>query len=266
MTLLDQRTLAEKETLMAPYDAMAPVYEAFVGPPERHAPWLAGLIALAVQSGVTGGTALDVGCGTGRSMLALREAGFAVHGIDPSRGMMDVARERLGDDARLEVGALPDLPPGEPVDLVTAFNDAINYVPTSRLADAIAALAARVRPGGALLFDSNAPLTYSTFFGTTFCRSAPGLFLVWESLGQDEDGGFVADLHAFEEDPAAPGRWRRSVSHHRQYLHPHEDVVDALAAAGLELALVEAQRDSGPRDTHFDEAIHSKRIYLATRP
>lgn len=266
MTLLDPRPAAEKETLMAPYDAMAPVYEAFVGPPERHAPWLAGMIALAGHVGVTGGTALDVGCGTGRSMLALREAGFDARGIDPSRKMMDVARERLGADARLDVGALPDLPPGPPADLVTAFNDAVNYVPPAQLAGAIASLAASVKPGGALVFDTNAPLTYSTFFGTTFCRSTPGLFLVWESLGADEDGGFAADLHAFEEDPAAPGRWRRSISHHRQYLHPHEAVAGALAAAGLELVRVEAQRDSGPRDPDFDEAIHSKRIYLATRP
>jgi SAM-dependent methyltransferase len=266
MTLLDRTPPAEKETPMAPYDAMAPVYEAFVGPPERHAPWLAGLIALAERAGVTGGTALDVGCGTGRSMMALREAGFAARGLDPSRKMMEIARERLGDGAELEVGALPDLPPGPAVDLVTAFNDAVNYVPTSRLADAIGSLAGRVKPGGALLFDSNAPLTYSTFFGRTFCRSAPGLFLVWESLGAGEDNGFAADLHAFEEDPAAPGSWRRSVSHHRQHLHPHEAVVDALGAAGLELVLVEAQRDSGPRDPNFDEAIHSKRIYLARRP
>jgi SAM-dependent methyltransferase len=268
MTLLDPTSPAEKETPVAPYDAMAPVYEAFVGPPERHAPWLAGLIELARRAGVTGGSALDVGCGTGRSMLALREAGFDVRGVDPSSKMMDIARERLGDGAQLEVGALPDLPPGPSVDLVTAFNDAVNYVPTGRLADAIRSLAGRVKPGGALLFDSNTSLTYSTFFGRTFCRSAPGLFLVWESLGPCEDNGFAANLHAFEEDPAGPGRWRRSVSHHRQHLHPHEAVLDALRGAGLELVLVEAQRDSGPRDPDpdFDETIHSKRIYLARRP
>jgi SAM-dependent methyltransferase len=266
MTLIQRDAPEGKETRMAPYDAMAPVYETFVGSPERQAPWLAGLVALAARAGVTGGAALDVGCGTGRSMLALREAGFSVRGIDPSREMMRIARDRLGADAELEVGALPDLPAGPPADLVTAFNDAINYVPTSQLADAIAALARRVKPGGALLFDSNAPLTYATFFGTTFCRGEPGVFLVWESLGPCEDNGFAADLHAFEEDPAAPGRWRRSVSHHRQHLHPHEQVVDALGAAGLELVLVEAQRDSGPRDHDFDEDIHSKRIYLATRP
>lgn len=266
MTLIQLDQPAEKETRMAPYDLMAPVYEAFVGDPEVNCEWLGGLIALAARAGVTSGTALDVGCGSGRSILALREAGFQASGIDPSRGMMEIARERLGDDVTLQVGALPDLPAGPAVGLVTAFNDIVNCIGTSQLDAAIASMAARVAPGGALLFDSNAPLTFSTFFGTTFCRTSSELFLVWESLGPCEDNGYRADLHAFAADPETPGGWKRSVSHHLQHLHPHERIVDAIAAAGLELVLVQGQQDEGPRDDHFDEAIHTKRIYLARRP
>jgi SAM-dependent methyltransferase len=269
MTLIQLDPPAEKETPVAPYDLMAPHYEAFVGDAEtmRYGDWLAGLLSLPAEHGVRGGTALDVGCGTGRSLLALRKAGFDASGVDPSRGMMDIARERLGAGVGLEVGGLPHLPAGPAVDLVTAFNDIVNCVATSRLHDAIASMAGRVAPGGCLLFDSNAPLTFSTFFSRTFCRHAPGLFLVWESLGTCEDNGFRADLHAFEIDPELPSeRWKRSTSHHVQHLHPHERVLDALAAAGLELLLVQGQRDEGPRDPIFDEAIHTKRIYLARRP
>jgi SAM-dependent methyltransferase len=268
MTLLDPTRSAEKETPTAPYDAMAPHYEVFVGDADamRYGTWLSGLLDLAAGLGVTGGRALDVGCGTGRSLVALRAAGFEATGVDPSQGMMAIARERLGADAVLEVGSLPHLPAGPAVSLVTAFNDILNCVGTSQVGDAIASMAARLEPGGVLLFDSNAALTFSTFFGSTFCRTAPGLFLVWESLGSCEDNGFRADLHAFEADPQAPGTWKRSVSHHLQHLHPHEAIVDAIAAAGLELALVQGQRDNGPRDDHFDEEIHTKRIYLARRP
>jgi SAM-dependent methyltransferase len=269
MTLIQADRSAEKETPMAPYDAMAPHYEAFVGDAEtmRYLDWLGSLIALAVDRGVPLGRALDVGCGTGRSLLALQKAGFEAAGIDPSRGMMDIARERLADDVALQVGGLPDLPAGPKVHLVTAFNDIINCVGTSVLHQAIATMADRLEPGGMLLFDSNAPLTFSTFFGRTFCRTSPEVFLVWESLGPCEDNGFAADLHAFQSVPGSDEqRWSRSVSHHVQHLHPHEQVLDAIAAAGLELLLVHGQRDSGPRDEHFDEEIHSKRIYLAKRP
>lgn len=268
MTLIQSTEPAAKETSMAPYDPMAPHYEAFVGDAEamRYGEWLAGLLGLAADHGVGGGRALDVGCGTGRSLQALGVAGFDASGIDPSRGMMEIARERLGNGVELQVGGLPDLPPGPSVDLVTAFNDIINCVSASELDAAIAALASRVVPGGLLLFDANAPLTFSTFFGTTFCRQEPGLLLVWESLGPGDDGGHRADLHAFEADPETPDRWKRSISHHVQHHHHHEQITAALAAAGLELLLVEGQRDGGPRDPFFDEEIHTKRIYLARRP
>ncbi|MCW2983487.1 MAG: hypothetical protein JWR63_1057 [Conexibacter sp.] len=247
---------------------MAPHYEAFVGDAVvmRYGEWLAGLLDLAAQRGVRGGRALDVGCGTGRSLAALLTAGFEASGVDPSRGMMDIARARLGDDVELQVGGLPDVPDGPPVDLVTAFNDIINCVGPRDLDAAIAGLASRLVPGGILLFDANTPLTFSTFFGKTFCRSSPDLFLVWESLEPGDDGGHRADLHAFEADPDEPGCWRRSISHHVQHHHPHARVTAALAAAGLELLLVQGQQDNGPRDPFCDESIHTKRIYVARRP
>ena len=51
------------------------------------------------------GSVLDVGCGTGRSLtwLAEREPALALYGVDPSRGQLSVARERV-PEARLSVG------------------------------------------------------------------------------------------------------------------------------------------------------------------
>jgi SAM-dependent methyltransferase len=268
MTLIQSDKLAEKETPMAPYDSMAPHYEAFVGDAEttRYPEWMAGLLALAVDHGARGGRALDVGCGTGRSLQALLVAGFDAAGCDPSTGMMEIARERVGDGVDLQVATLPEVAPGPPVNLVTALNDIINCVPSNDLDAAISALAGRLAPGGVLLFDANTPLTFSGFFGGTFSRSAPGVFLVWESLGPGADGGYRADLHAFTTDADDPDCWTRAVSHHVQYHHPHARVTAALAAAGLELCLVEGQHDDGPRDPFCDETVHTKRIYVARRP
>ena len=182
---------------------MAPHYEAFVGDAEvmRYPEWLAGLIALAAEHGATGGRALDVGCGTGRSLEALLVAGFDASGCDASPRMMEIARDRVGDDVDLQVAALPEVPAGPSLQLVTAVNDIINYVAPRDLDAAIGAMAGRLASGGVLLFDANTPLTFKGFFGRTFCRSADGLFLIWESLEPDKDGGHRADLHAFTEDP-----------------------------------------------------------------
>ena len=267
MTLIQAAKPAEKETPMAPYDPLAPHYEAFVGG-ERYGDWLAGLLTAVAAHGIVGGRALDVGCGTGRSLSALVTAGFAAEGCDPSAAMLDEARAALGAGVALTVCGLPDLPAGSPLELITALNDVVNYVAPGDLHAAVAALGARLRPGGVLLFDANTPRTFTNFFGTTFCRDAGERFFVWESLPQDERAPAThrADLHTFAADPTHPGRWTRSVSHHVQHDHPHARVTAALAAAGLELLEVLGQREDGRRDTTLDEAAHSKRIYLARRP
>jgi SAM-dependent methyltransferase len=268
MTLIQSAEPAAKDTPVAPYDPMAPHYEAFVGDAEvmRYPEWLAGLLALAAEHGAIGGRALDVGCGTGRSLEALLAAGFDASGCDASARMMELARERVGAEVDLQVATLPEVSPGPAVHLVTAINDIINYVAPRDLDAAIAAMAGRLAPGGVLLFDANTPLTFGDFFARSFCRSADGLFLVWEVLEPHADGAHRADLHAFTADLTDPDRWTHSVSHHVQHHHPHAHVCAALTAAGLELRAVEGQRDGGDRDPAPDETVHIKRIYVARLP
>jgi predicted TPR repeat methyltransferase len=268
MTLLQPPTPRQLETSTAPYDRIAPHYEAFVGA-EAHMPWVSGLLDLVADHGVRAGRALDVGCGTGVSLQTLVAAGFEARGCDPSPGMLREARTRVGEGVDLEVSALPAVPPGPPANLITVLNDVINYVAPADLDAAMASLAARLAPGGLLLFDANTPLAFARFFGATFCRAAGPCFFVWERLPRGADGAHRADLHTFLADPAgATGadRWTRSVSRHVQHHHADARVRAALAATGLELVDVQGQRDEGGRDATCDEAIHTKRIYLARRP
>jgi SAM-dependent methyltransferase len=271
MTLIEPDRPAEKETLVAPYDALAPHYEAFMGDASESDAWHRRLLALIAEHGVTSGRALDVGCGTGRSLESFRDAGFAVAGSDPSAGMLAIARDRLGTDVPLEVAALPELGPGPRVALITAVNDVVNYVAPADLDAAMRALAGRLAPGGLLLFDANTPLIYREFFTATSCRSTPGRFFVWQGLESEEHAGgsatHRADLHTFAADAGDPeARWRHSVSHQVQHHHPHARVASALTGAGLTLLAAHGQRPGAPTDPTCDEAIHTKRIYLARLP
>jgi SAM-dependent methyltransferase len=49
-----------------------------------------------------GGPLLDVGCGTGRVMFPLAQAGYQVHGIDNEQAMLDRAEEMLGHQPQLK--------------------------------------------------------------------------------------------------------------------------------------------------------------------
>ena len=56
---------------------------------------------------------LDVGCGTGILLEVCVERGFRAHGVDPSDGMLEVARRRLGASAQLRTGDGQHLPFGD---------------------------------------------------------------------------------------------------------------------------------------------------------
>ncbi|WP_373367526.1 class I SAM-dependent methyltransferase [Micromonospora purpureochromogenes] len=65
---------------------------------------------------------LDVGCGAGPLLAALRGRGAIVTGIEPSAKMLDLARQRLGDGTALHQGGLG----GDPLPFPdAAFDDAI---------------------------------------------------------------------------------------------------------------------------------------------
>ena len=53
---------------------------------------------------------LDVGCGTGSHLELYQRYKCNLFGIDLSPSMLDVARDRLGDSAQLELGDATDMP------------------------------------------------------------------------------------------------------------------------------------------------------------
>ena len=61
---------------------------------------------LRLAGDVAGRRILDAGCGSGPLAAELRERGAAVSGFDASAAMVDLARQRLGEDADLRVADL----------------------------------------------------------------------------------------------------------------------------------------------------------------
>jgi len=107
-----------------------------------------------------GSPVLDVGCGTGRLLLPLAEAGVVIDGIDVSVDMIARARaiaDGLGVSPGLHVQA------GHALDLPkryrTAFMVGVLGVGVSRAQDqeALARVAAHLEPGGALLVHHTLP-------------------------------------------------------------------------------------------------------------
>lgn len=100
---------------------------------------------------------LDVGCGTGALCQVLAEKGLQVTGVEPSRGMLEVARKKLAkEQVSLDLGdALEGLPYEErSFDLVVASFVAHGLKAPER--NALYREMARVKASSVLLFDYNA--------------------------------------------------------------------------------------------------------------
>lgn len=120
-TFLDKAyDLGDVESTRAFYADWAETYDAEIrangyATPERCAE------ALAAEAADRGAPVLDIGCGTGLSGMALRDAGFtAVDGTDLSQEMIDIATHREGTEGtiyrELFLGLARDplpIPPGQ---------------------------------------------------------------------------------------------------------------------------------------------------------
>lgn len=114
---------------------------------------------LRLTGDVSGRRILDAGCGSGPLSAALRANGAAVTGFDVSAAMLDLARQRLGQDADLHVADLD-----EPLPFADAeFDDVVASLVLHYLEDwsgPLAELRRVLKAGGRLILSVNHPVIF----------------------------------------------------------------------------------------------------------
>lgn len=94
-----------------------------------------------------GGRVLDLGCGPGAASAHMRAAGLVPDAVDASEGMIAIARERHGLDAR--VGTFDDIDGTDLYDGVWA-NFSLLHAPNADLSRHFAAIGQATKSGGVL--------------------------------------------------------------------------------------------------------------------
>lgn len=157
---------------------------------------------------VSGRRILDAGCGSGPLAAALHAKGAVVTGFDVSAAMIDLARQRLGDDADLHVADL-----AAPLPFADAqFDDVVACLVLHYLEDwtnPLAELRRVLKPGGRLLVSVIHPAVYAIVY---------------------PDADYFA-LTKYSEDYTFDGQTVWLTYWHR----PLHAVTDAFAAAGFRL-------------------------------
>lgn len=253
------------------YEAIAPVYDDFTAH-HNYELWLGELLPQLRRHGLRGHRLLDVGCGTGKSFLPMLERGWEVTACDISPSMVELARGKAGEKAQLTVADMRELPAFGEFDLVWALDDAVNYLLSAEeLGSALSGMRANLAPGGLLMFDVNTLRTYRTFFAEEQVVERDGLRLVWRGQGSPSAAPGSVSEARFEVEAAgsdgAGGDEKATVETHvhRQRHFPEAEVLETMAAAGLEVVDVFGHEDDSVLKQPVDEAVHSKVVYIGRR-
>jgi SAM-dependent methyltransferase len=246
------------------YDVLAPAYDLLTAG-YAYGPWLAAIERLARSHGLAGRRALDVACGTGKSLEALLELGFQAVGCDVSPGMAEVARRKLAGRAEVHVADMCELPVYGRFDLVTCLDDALNHLPSaSDVERALRAIGANLAPDGLLAFDVN---TLTAYRETTDRIVEDGERIVLWHGGParlDAPGGrAVVSMDVMSR--RGDGLWRRASASWGHWHYPLAAIPAIVAAAGLELLAVRGQRSGGRLEPNADETRHQKALFLVRR-
>ncbi|MFY1595132.1 class I SAM-dependent methyltransferase [Micromonospora sp. WMMD737] len=166
---------------------------------------------LRLAGDVRGRRILDAGCGSGPLSAELRAKGAVVTGFDVSAAMVDLARQRLGEDADLHVADL-----GAPLPFADAeFDDVVASLVLHYLEDwsgPLAELRRVLKPGGRLILSVIHPAVYAIAY---------------------PKADYFA-LTKYSEDYVMGGRTVWLTYWHR----PLHAIADAFAAAGFRIATI----------------------------
>ena len=101
----------------------------------------------------SGNRLLDVACGTGVHLHALRQTGYEGEGLDLEENLISIARQR-NPGVRFHLADMVDFELGATFDVITCLFSAIGYVKTvERLNQAIRNMARHLVPGGVLIVE-----------------------------------------------------------------------------------------------------------------
>jgi SAM-dependent methyltransferase len=191
---------------------------------------------LAVARGLGGEprSVLDVACGTGRHLEALRDQVDEVAGVDASGDMLAIAARRLGPGVPLTRTGFTSLDLGRDFDLVTCLFSSIGHVRDGEELDAaVAAMSHHVAPGGALLIEPwlTPDRVREGHVDLVTARTDDGVVARAASSSTDGDG--VVVLH-FAWAIATPGAVQTAEETLRMPLFTAERYLAAVGSAGLE--------------------------------
>ncbi len=212
---------------------------------------------------------LELGCGTGRLLLPLLEAGASVTGLDREPVMLRTAADRLakyGDRVRLIEGEMTRFEaPGDPFDLaIVGLNTFMHLLTIRNQLACLECVHRHLRPGGNLLIDLASPhaALRDTQHGVVlhrFSRALPAspdvLVTLWSATVFSTAQQLAHTSLLFDEVTGETGTLRRTVSDIVLRLTYRYELEHLLARTGFTVRSLYGDYESSPYDDESERLI-----------
>lgn len=228
------------------YDGLAEFYDLFMQEVDYDA-WL-DFIARHIPHG---GTGLDVGCGSGKITLMLKDRGYDVSGVDLSPKMIEIATKNAkkgGYNVNFVVGNAEKITT-KPLDFVISTCDVVNYLKNPF--DFFKNTYNNLKEGGTFVFDISSEYKLKKILGdNVYTEEKDGVLYVWSNSLYKNRVEMFLSFFRLDED----GRYTRFDEEQTQYIHKEENLVMQLFEAGFDSVVTYA--DFGEQVEKTTERIH----------
>lgn len=177
---------------------------------------------------------LDLACGTGTPSIILAKKGYKIIGLDNSREMLKVMKEKAkGYDITILYADMRNFKLPSSVDSTICLFDSLNYLLTNEeLTDTFNSVYNNLKRNGLFIFDMNTIVGLATYWGNhTFTREAKNVYSIWKTSYDREKNISTLYLTLFAKE----GKEHKRIEEiHKERGYKISEIASCLKSAGFE--------------------------------
>ena len=253
--------MSEKSYNENAYNEFAYCYDLFMDniPYDMWAEYLYGLFQ---EYGITGGTLLELGCGTGTMTERMISKGYdSIIGLDCSEDMLMVAGDKNIPDVLLVQQDMRELDLPYPVDAVYCVCDGMNYLLKPQdLQKVFARVKHFLKAGGVFVFDMKTSHFYQNVLGNRMiAENRDDASFLWENEYHEDTGINEYLLTVYQLEDGERDLFSRCDELHYQKAYDPEQVQQWIKESGMDCCAVYEAFTRQPA------ASDSERIYFVAK-
>lgn len=199
--------------------------------------WAEYVQELIVKGAPAGSKLLDLGCGTGETLVRLKDK-FQCSGLDLSQGMLEIAHKKLKNKGvQLFMGDMREFNTYEQYDIIISLFDTVNHLTNLEdLNDLLESVKRSLNSGGIYIFDVvDRKFMEKMFPGGVYYDERKDMTIIWEHTY--EDGIDYIDASFFVENRT--GSYDKFKEYYEKRIFSEDEIKKALKDNDLSLLTID---------------------------